>query len=263
VYLSIPPQPDCASAWLEASLAVKSRSGHEAHNVIIGVEDPTAGATLAHPVVARVNAYLQKHAKSEAGASIECIANTIFPKTLYGIHGAPKFIQVFHERVLPKIRKGKRWSGYYFDRMTSVPSPDGKIINQLWDNIIQRINNEKNTSLNKFELSLFDPQRDVDLSCYGGQCLSFLSFKLQPGSPRTLLMTAIYRNHYYTEKLLGNLIGLGRLMEFVAAETKTKVGPLVVHSTHAEIDTMKGTLRDVKALLEECQQLNAASKKAA
>jgi hypothetical protein len=51
----------------------------------------------------------------------------------------------------------------------------------------------------------------------------------------------VYRNHYYTEKLLGNLMGLGRLMEFVAAETKTKVGHLVIHSTHAQIDTMGGT----------------------
>lgn len=103
----------------------------------------------------------------------------------------------------------------------------------------------------------------MDLSPYGGQCLSFLSFKLLPGSPRTLTLTAIYRNHYYTEKLLGNLIGLGRLMEFVAAETKTKVGHLVVHSTHAQIDTMGGTLGEVKALLEECQQLNNAVKAAA
>lgn len=263
MYLPIPPQPDCASAWLEASLAVKGKSGNEAHNVIIGIEDPIAGATLANPIVAKVNEFLKKHAKSEAGASVECIANTIFPKALYGIHGAPKFIQVFHERVLPKIRKGERWSGYYFDRMTRVPSADGKFINQLWDNIVERINNDKNKALNKFELSLFDPERDVDLSPYGGQCLSFLSFKLLPGSPRTLNLTAVYRNHYYTEKLLGNLMGLGRLMQFVATETKTKIGHLVVHSTHAQIDTMRGTLGEVKALLEACRELNNAVKKAA
>jgi thymidylate synthase len=258
VYLPIPPQPDCASAWLEASLAVKAKPGNEAHNVVIGIESPTAAATLAHPIVAKVNDFLKEHAKSESGASVECIANTIFPKALYSIHGAPKFIEVFHERVLPKIRKGERWSGYYFDRMTRVPASDGKVIDQLWDNIVGRINNEKNKALNKFELSLFDPERDVDLSPYGGQCLSFLSFKLQPGAPRTLSLTAVYRNHYYTEKLLGNLIGLGRLMEFVAAETKTKVGNLVVHSTHAQIDTMGGTMGEVKALLEECRQIHNA-----
>ena len=49
-------------------------------------------------------------------------------------------------------------------------------------------------------------------------------------------MTAMYRNHLYIEKLLGNLIGLGRLMEFVAHEAGLKVGALTVISTHAEID---------------------------
>lgn len=258
MYLPIPPQPDCVSAWLEAASTVNAISGHEAHNVIIGVENPVINSTLKNPIVAKLNEFLGKE-----GKSVECIANTIFPKTLYQIHGAPKFIDIFHDRLLPKIRKGERWSGYYFDRMTRVPTQDGKTINQLWDNIIGRISSDKNKSLNKFELSLFDPERDVDLSPYGGQCLSFLSFKLQPGTPRTLMLTAFYRNHYYTEKLLGNLIGLGRLMEFVAAETKTKVGPLVIHSTHAEVDTFQGTRKSVNQLLAECRDIQSGTLKAA
>ena len=96
--------------------------------------------------------------------------------------------------------------------------------------------NDKVRALNKFELSLFDPVRDVDNSPYGGQCLSFLSFKVVPGAQRTLTLTAMYRNHFYIEKLLGNLIGLGRLMAFVGRETGLHVGPLTVISTHAEID---------------------------
>jgi hypothetical protein len=256
VYLTIPPQPDCASAWLEAALAVDAAHGHEAHNVIVGVENPTLGATRADAVVARVDALLVQH-----GKSVECIANTIFPKTLYQIHGPPKFIDIFHDRLLPKIRKNERWSGYYFDRMTRVPRHDGKFENQLWD-IVTRMRDSHNKSLNKYELSLFDPERDVDNSPYGGQCLSFLSFKLQPTTPKTLMLTAMYRNQYYTEKLLGNLIGLGRLMEFVAAETKTKVGSLVVLSTHAQIDNVGGKRSDVTALLNDCQQLMAVKKAA-
>jgi hypothetical protein len=258
VYLPIHPQPDCATAWLEAALKVNAATGHEAHNVIIGVTDPVSGATLANPIVTRVNNFLATKEKS-----VECIANTIFPYALYGIHGAPKFMKIFHERVLPKVRKNERWSGYYFERMTSVPGLDGKPTNQLWDNIVLRMRDEKNKSLNKFELSLFDPERDVDGSPYGGQCLSFLSFKLQPGTPRTLMLTAIYRNHYYTEKLLGNLIGLGRLMKFVANETNTVVGPLVVHSTHAVVDTMGASRTEVNTLLQDCQALGIKTDQAA
>ena len=88
--------------------------------------------------------------------------------------------------------------------------------------------------------------RDVDGSPYGGQCLSFLSFKIQPGAAKTLALTAMYRNHFYIEKLLGNLVGLGRLMSFVAREGGLGVGALTVVSTHAEIDKPDGAapLRD-------------------
>jgi hypothetical protein len=55
----------------------------------------------------------------------------------------------------------------------------------------------------------------------------------------------MYRNHFYVEKLLGNLIGLGRLMAFVARETGIKVGALTVISTHAEIDQPKRNGKNV------------------
>jgi hypothetical protein len=257
VYLPIQTQPDCASAWLAAASAVDQQKGHAAHNVIIDVADPTSGATLAHPVVRRVNDFLAARNKS-----VECIANTIFPQSLYRRYGHPAFIEVFHERVLPKVRSDSRWSGYYFERMTLMPQPNGKPIDQL-SRMIERINDPNNKSLNKHELSLFDPARDVTGSPYGGQCLSFLSFHLLPGSPKTLLLTAQYRNHYYVEKLLGNLIGLGRLMSFVAKETGTTVGSLTVVSTNAEIDLPKATRADIGVLLESCLQPTPATQSAA
>ena len=81
----------------------------------------------------------------------------------------------FHEKVLPKVRRSDRWSGYYFERMTDYPTLKGKPLNQLWS-MVERIRDKGNKSLNKFEISLFDPGRDTDNSPYGGQCLSFLSF---------------------------------------------------------------------------------------
>lgn len=255
MYLSIPPQPDCSTAWLEAVKLVDSQPGHEAHNVVIDVANPVVGATLANPIVATVDNFLQ-----ERGKSIECIANTIFPQALYNRYGA-EFIDIFHERVLPKVRKTGRWSGYYFERMTKMPMPDGKNLDQL-SRMVHRIEDKNNTSLNKHEISLFDPNRDVTGSPYGGQCLSFLSFHLVPGVKKTLLLTAQYRNHYYIEKLLGNLIGLGRLMAFVAAETDTKVGALTILSTHATIDQPHASRSEITTLLEQCA-LPAANKKSA
>ncbi len=217
--------------------------------VIIDVADPTANATVIHPGIASVDTFLTARAKP-----IETVANTIFPASLYLRYGAPAFFNVFETKVLPKVRRGDRWSGYYFERMVASPVPAGQPPNQLW-NIIERMRNDQVRALNKFELSLFDPAQDVDNSPYGGQCLSFLSFKVVPGTPRTLLLTAMYRNHYYIEKLLGNLIGLGRLMAFVGRETGLKVGSLTVVSTHAKIDQPDGARRaEIAAMLDGFDQ---------
>lgn len=249
MYLPIPPQPDCASAWREAVRHVDCAPGHEAYNVVIDIADPVANTTAAHPGVAAIDAFLTARAKP-----VDTVANTIFPAALYLRHGAPAFFDVFNERVLPKVRRGERWSGYYFERMMAFPAADGHPPNQIW-NIVERMKNEEVRALNKFELSLFDPVRDVDNSPYGGQCLSFLSFKIIPGAARTLTLTAQYRNHFYMEKLLGNLIGLGRLMSFVAREAELSVGPLTVLSTHAKIDQPGGARRpEIAALLARFDQ---------
>lgn len=249
MYLPIPPQPDCVSAWREAVRRVDAQPGHAAYNVIIDVADPTSNATRQDVGVAVVDNFLSVGAKS-----VETIANTIFPAGLYYRYGAPAFFDVFRDRVLAKVRRNERWSGYYFERMMQLPVSGSEPRNQLW-NIVERIRNEQVRALNKFELSLFDPLRDVDNSPYGGQCLSFLSFKVVPGTPRMLTLTAQYRNHFYIEKLLGNLIGLGRLMSFVARETQLHVGPLTVISTHAEIDQPNGARRsDITAMIGRFDQ---------
>ncbi len=254
MYLAVPPQPDCATAWREAVRAVDGQPSHSAYNVIIDIADPMANATRHDPRVAAIDGFLARFDKS-----VETIANTIFPAGLYHRYGAPAFFDVFRDRVLPRVRRNARWSGYYFERMIQFPTPEGESINQLWD-IVQRIRDNRIKALNKFELSLFDPGRDVDASPYGGQCLSFLSFKLLPGTPKALTLTAVYRNHFYVEKLLGNLIGLGRLMAFVAREGGATVGSLTVISTHAKIDLPRGAKRsDVTAAIGAFDQAAAVS----
>lgn len=251
----IDKQPDCAAAWLTAATAVDAMPRHDGYNIIIEIDYPDRGASRTHPVVATVEAFL-----SERGKSVEAIANTIFPLALYRRFGHPEFIARFREHVLPKVRRNDRWSGYYFDRITGAPIADGGIFDQLSD-VVRRMGDATNPCLNKFEIAIFDPIRDVDESPYGGQCLSFLSFKVLPGTPKRVALTAFYRNHFYIEKLLGNLIGLGRLMSFVAIESGLTIGPLTIHSTHATIDTPgKSPLNRrgaVETLLSDCAQATA------
>lgn len=102
--------------------------------------------------------------------------------------------------------------------------------------------------------------KDRTGSPIGRQCLSHMSFKLDHDN--RLLLSAVYRNHFYTEKLLGNLIGLGCLMAFVADEVKVEVGPLSVLSTHAQIDSAGATQEQIKALYAQCETILAAAPKA-
>ena len=82
---------------------------------------------------------------------------------------------------------------------------------------------------------------------------------IDQGGARRLGMTVLYRNHFYIEKLLGNLIGLGRLMSFVAREAGVDMGSLTIVSTHAQVDQPSGATRgDLTALLDACDQANAA-----
>lgn len=250
MYLPVPSQLSCPLAWLAAVKAVDAKPNHESHNVIIDIANPAQDITRANPIVAAVDGFLRARDKS-----VLAVANTIFPWSIYRRHGAPVFFDVFQNLILPKVRKNQRWSGYYFERMIRHPVRDGEPINQLWD-IVERIKNN-NPSNNKYELAIFDPERDMDKSRYGGQCLSHLSFKLLAGSERRLALTVMYRNHYYIEKLLGNLIGLGRLMEFVATEGGVGLGPLTVVSTHAEIDKPDATRGDVLTLIRQCEEAMA------
>jgi hypothetical protein len=241
-------------AWREAVRLVDARPGHQAYNVIVDVANPVARATLDDPVVAAVSDFLESHGEKP----IETIANTIFPAALYRRHGAPQFFDRFRDNVLPKIRRSEKWSGYYFERMMQLPQPKGPPVNQIWD-IVQRIRDPKVRAKNKFELSVFDPGRDVNKSPYGGQCLSFASLKLVgSGAARSVTMTVLYRNHFYSEKLLGNLIGLGRLLDFIAKESGVGLGSLTIVSTHAEIDLPgTSTRQDLKRLLSQCDETNA------
>jgi thymidylate synthase len=245
-------QPDCAAAWLEASRTVHALPKHEAHHVVIDVEDPVTMCAAAQAVVGEVDKYLVEHSKT--GFLVRTVANTIFPQATYEQHGAPDLYGVYIDKIFPRLKRSPKDWGRYFERMIAFPSKDGSV-NLLEDLITKMKRNVEGdtTYRNIYELPIYNPLKDANGSPRGGQCLSFMSFKLD--KDRRLLLSAVYRNHYYTEKLLGNLIGLGRLMSFVATEAGTCIGGLSVLSTHAEVDTAGGSRPQLKALHAACAAL--------
>lgn len=258
MYLAVPSGDTCAETWLNATNLVNAQPGHEAHNVLMSVEDATAFGAVEQGVARELDKLL-----STVESSVSTVANTIFPQALYERYGSPEFYDVYADRVFPKIRGQADW-GRYFERLIRFPLNYGKkeFINPL-QNLVAKMKEQvghNHTFRNVYELTIYDPRRDAGRNM-NRQCMSFLSFKLT--ADHKLLLTAIYRNHYYTQRLFGNLIGLGRLQKFVADEVGIESASLTVLSTHAEVDTlasraqMATTLTRCSEIIEEGQAIVA------
>lgn len=248
MYHCIPTQPSCARAWVAAASAI-IETGDEGYNVVIDVEDPWAHDEQDNAVITLLDKFLREHGENP----IITVANTIFPQSLYAAHGSPAFYDIYH-RDFDKLSETKRW-GRYFERMTRHQTGDGRTYNPLRD-LIDKMKRQEEARVrysSAYELAVYDPLRD-GRSLYGGQCLSFLSFKLHP--ERGLMLTVMYRNHTYITRCLGNLIGLGRLQAFVAKEADVHLGSLTVISTHAKLDTGDGWgIKDARELVEHAARL--------
>jgi thymidylate synthase len=248
MYLGITPQRSCARAWVAAASAI-IESGDESYNVVIDVENPLNHDDQDNTVISLVDKFLKAHDENP----IITVANTIFPQSLYLRYGAPEFYAVEH-RDFDRLTETKRW-GRYFERMTRHRKADGGTYNPL-QNLIDKLRRQEDAGRRykaAYELAVYDPLLD-GRTLYGGQCLSFLSFKLHP--EHGLLLTAMYRNHTYITRCLGNLIGLGRLQAFVAKEAVVKLGSLTCISTHAEVDTGDGwRIKDARELVQQAAGL--------
>ena len=245
MYLATAPEDTCAKAWLSAVLNVNAEPGHEAFNVIIDVANPTHETRDDLKIITLLDDFLVTH----DAQPLQSVANTIFPYSIYKKYGSPEFYNVYLDKIYPRVKKNE-W-GRYFERMINYQVGGDRLnpLAELIDKLKQALIGKVRTFHNIYELGIYDPARDANRRM-NRQCLSFLSFKLD--SEKRVLLTAVYRNHFYIARLLGNMIGLARLMEFISIEAGSKVGSLTIVSTHAEVDTFKWNRSEVNELIATC-----------
>lgn len=261
MYLPIEPQPSSARAWLAAACAVHAAGG-DAHNVIIDITNPLTEDSVDSDITRAVDHFLRAH----NAYSLSTVANTVFPASTLRRHGPKNFYSVYLDRILPRMKRRTRDWGRYFERMTKWQKASNNAVtfinplSQLTDCMRRQVE-ARPTYRNVYEMTIYDPTRDAG-KVSNRQCLSFLSFKLTDDNH--LLLTAIYRNHAYIARGLGNFIGLARLQRFVAQEARLEPGSLTCISTHAEIDhgrqhrngIMKGwTKTQATEIITACQNL--------
>jgi hypothetical protein len=258
-----------SEGWLAGLEALISANGHLV-NLVVTISNP-----LDEDVKIRgpLDAFLDERRGWKVQPSVErvsTVANTIFPQALYRSELGSKARRHLYEMTLmakPVSRRRNR-SGTYFERMVAWPGPNG-FVNQL-DQAITRLKRDKKKGRrrgNIYEIGVSTPDGDdrfepIDIPVYsagldnrtrGFPCLSHISLTLFSGA---LHMTAVYRNHEFIRRAYGNYLGLGRLLNFLAAESGWVVGELTCVSSHAtaEFGSSRGFGKTViKKLSDACR----------
>ena len=245
-YNPMPAAPTPVRAWLDAAERLV-REG-PLGGLMLYIEDPLALPPAEEAAVDLVDAYLKDHGQQ----GIATVANTIFPASLDRGDGIEalraRYLAVYAKRMCQQGGWGR-----YFERMVRWETRDRRHVDQLAENIrmLRQLKAEGAWNYRQcYEIALFDPARDL-IKPRGRQCLSFI--ELKPAPEGQLHMMAVYRNHHYVARTLGNLLGLGRLQDFIARETGFARGSLIVQSTHAELDLAGGRKREVEALVSACR----------
>lgn len=257
----MPPVRSSAQGWLQ--VCSRLAAAGDMFGVTLHIEDPTRHSTADNRVILEVDRFLKEH----HSFPITTVANTIFPSSLY-VPGERELLYSRYAKQYPKIKAAAPDWGRYFDRMTRWKSSNGKAtINQL-EKVVENLKKygpagEKHVS-DMYEMTLFNPEKD-SAKFRGRQCLSFVELKPEfDGKRGRLHMIAVYRSHFYISKALGNLVGLGRLLHFIAREAGTEAGTMTIHSTHAALDV--GERNDkrcsqpwgkaaAKELVKRCEQI--------
>lgn len=251
------PAASVSEAWLlSLEQTAESGDGRMVH-VVSTITEPGAE-------VSSIRRVLDEALDAAGAQSVDTVAETIFPASLYpdpGIDWSPglpaeeccvldaaaEALYDSYIDMLPMLRTvNANKSGTYFSRMISWPGKEAGGFNQLAARI-ERLRSEQmagRRTHNALDMDLaadaLGDQNDLrGLQVYAATdrrirsfpCLTHVDLTLHLGR---LHATAVYRHQYLIDKAYGNLLGLSWLMQFLCQQTGYMLGELVVHATLAD-----------------------------
>lgn len=199
--------------------------------------------TIAFPCEIR-DEWLEQYSPSKIRTSADYardVANTLFPQRTY-TRTATR--EDFYHRYLQIHDRAHRWQrgrhawGTYFERLIRFP-PSG--VNQL-ERVIQKLNNWPQRNRTGLVFHLSSPAVDAPRT-RGGPCWQFA--EILWNNDDTLDLVVVYRNHDFFNKVLGNFVGLGRLLDFICVASNKRSGRIICHSVHAYFDCTQQQLRSL------------------
>lgn len=179
-------------------------------------------------------------------ATVETVASTIFPASLWNASLPRSTLYARYRAILPRIRKYNP-RGTYFQRLIAYREEAAYPgINQL-EKIIQ-IYHYGNPRRSAFQLCVWDPERDLSNSRrLGFPCLQQVAFA-PDRAHGTLTVTAFYAMQYLFERAYGNYLGIERLGKFVAHETGLRLTSVTCVAAVAKLEA---GIRALRTLVEK------------
>lgn len=222
-------QPHCLNAWQAGVRLIQANRG-DVFNLLTTIENPG----FLDPT------WLELYSPAAVASGADRVADvigTVFPIGLNARYpNRPEFYEAYlrlHRRAMRWPRNRSRW-GTYFERLIAFAGDH----NQLEIAITKlRTWPQRNTTGLVFHLSspLLDSPRTR-----GGPCWHFGEILWRQGN--VLDFVAVYRNHDFFNKALGNFIAIGQLLQFIANASNMTAGKLICHSIHAYSEKSSGPL---------------------
>lgn len=251
-------------AWARAYVEARRRPSHEIAPLFLSFAGITGEAV---EEAAHLRQALDQCLVVNDMQRVQTVANTIFPQAIWRrANGDRDALYSEYLKNLPSYvawEPGKNARGLYFarligyyanhrtgDALTSVPSQLQGLGNQL-EFIVENCKPGKRRSM--FQATLFDPARDHTTSArLGFPCLQHISLvpDFKSGS---LSLNAFYATQQVFEKAYGNLLGLARLVSFIAHESGLERASVSVLAAVEKMDRRPkpGTARDALHLAIE------------
>jgi hypothetical protein len=230
-----------SDVWLASVALAVDTARHEVMNLnatVTGLEKggPEESAT--------VRALLEEMLLSDNMASVETVANTIFPMSLWNPGKPKEALFERYMRAFPKIRRHPaNRRGTYFQRLIHYPDADGDGFNQLKQVVETYLGgNHRRSAL---QASVLVPSRDLNNARQlGFPCMQQVAF-VPCADSGTLHVVGFYPHQYLFERAYGNYLGLIRLGRFVAHEMHLTLTAMTCVSTVADLEVSARKLRPI------------------
>lgn len=215
---------NCLTAWRDVCQHILQNG--DGFNLLVEIQNPLAFTSVQLSEITNSGLI--------TSSQLNDVINTIFPYKLW-LRSPTLSNNQFYDKHEQLYLRGKslhkknrsRW-GNYFLRFTKFGINQSNQLQPIIDGINTRTNDQKACYI--MHVSSIDT--DNNTRVIGNPCLQYVQFGFYNNA---LHLSAVYRNHDFLTKALGNYIGLARLLEFVCNNTNKPMGSITIQSLHYEL----------------------------